>query len=56
MESLRADLESRDARDKGRAASPLMPAQDAHLLDNSGQTIEESKALVLGWWQERQPF
>ncbi len=56
MESLRADLESRDARDKGRAASPLKPAQDALLLDNSGQTIEESKDLVLGWWQERQPF
>ena len=56
MESLRADLEARDARDKGRTASPLKPAQDAQLLDNSGQTIEESKALVLGWWQERQPF
>ncbi|MBB2485594.1 bifunctional 3-phosphoshikimate 1-carboxyvinyltransferase/cytidylate kinase [Mitsuaria sp. WAJ17] len=56
MESLRADLEARDARDKGRAASPLKPAQDAQLLDNSGQTIEESKDLVLGWWQERQPF
>ncbi|HLO94317.1 MAG TPA: (d)CMP kinase, partial [Burkholderiaceae bacterium] len=56
MESLRADLEGRDARDKGRAASPLKPAQDAQLLDNSGQTIEESKDLVLGWWQERQPF
>lgn len=56
MESLRADLEARDARDKGRAASPLKPSQDAQLLDNSGQTIEESKDLVLGWWQERQPF
>ncbi|MDL5033954.1 bifunctional 3-phosphoshikimate 1-carboxyvinyltransferase/cytidylate kinase [Pelomonas sp. APW6] len=56
MESLRSDLEARDARDKGRAASPLKPAQDAQLLDNSGQTIEESKALVLEWWQSRQPF
>ncbi len=56
MESLRSDLEARDARDKGRTASPLKPAQDAQLLDNSGQTIEESKALVLDWWQSRQPF
>jgi 3-phosphoshikimate 1-carboxyvinyltransferase len=56
IEGLREDLEARDARDKTRAASPLTPAQDAQLLDNSQQTIEESKDLVLGWWQERRPF
>jgi len=56
MEGLRADLEARDARDKGRSASPLKPAQDAQLLDNSAQTIEESRDLVLAWWAERRPF
>jgi hypothetical protein len=29
----------------------LKPAADALLLDNSGQTIEESVDQVLGWWQ-----
>ncbi|MDO5690896.1 MAG: bifunctional 3-phosphoshikimate 1-carboxyvinyltransferase/cytidylate kinase [Pseudomonadota bacterium] len=56
LDSLRADLEARDARDQSRAASPLQPAQDALLLDNSRLTIEESVDQVLRWWQERQPF
>jgi 3-phosphoshikimate 1-carboxyvinyltransferase len=53
---LRADLEARDERDRGRPVAPLKPAEDARLLDNSGQTIDESVAVVLGWWAERNPF
>ncbi len=53
---LRADLEARDERDKNRSIAPLKPAQDALLLDNSGQTIEQSVDQVLGWWEARQPF
>ncbi len=56
INSLRADLEARDARDESRTASPLKPAQDALLLDNSQLTVEESVDQVLRWWQERQPF
>ena len=56
IDSLRADLEARDARDESRTASPLKPAQDALLLDNSQLTVEESVDQVLRWWQERQPF
>ena len=56
INSLRADLEARDARDQSRTASPLKPAQDALLLDNSQLTVEESVDQVLRWWQERQPF
>ncbi|UXH76663.1 bifunctional 3-phosphoshikimate 1-carboxyvinyltransferase/cytidylate kinase [Roseateles amylovorans] len=56
MEGLRADLEARDARDKGRSASPLQAAADAIELDNSAQTIEESRDLVLSWWQQKRPF
>ncbi len=56
IDDLRADLEARDARDKGRSASPLQAAPDAFTLDNSAQTIEESRNLVLAWWQERGPF
>ncbi len=56
LDSLRADLEARDARDTSRSVSPLRPAQDALLLDNSVLSIEESVAQVLVWWQDKQPF
>ena len=56
LPSLRADLEARDARDSSRAVAPLKPAEDARLLDNSDLTVEESTNLVLGWWQDKQPF
>jgi 3-phosphoshikimate 1-carboxyvinyltransferase len=54
--ALRADLEARDLRDSSRAVAPLKPAEDALLLDNSGQTVEQSVAQVLQWWESRQPF
>jgi len=56
IKGLREDLEARDERDKNRSASPLEPAQDAQLLDNSALTIEASVDQMLGWWQQRRPF
>ncbi|MCE3273935.1 MAG: 3-phosphoshikimate 1-carboxyvinyltransferase [Ramlibacter sp.] len=56
LPGLRADLEARDARDSNRAVAPLKPAGDALLLDNSGQTVEESVAQVLRWWEEKRSF
>ncbi|MDR3451449.1 MAG: bifunctional 3-phosphoshikimate 1-carboxyvinyltransferase/cytidylate kinase [Rhodoferax sp.] len=56
LDSLRADLEARDARDSSRRVAPLKPAGDALLLDNSDLTIEESVNQVLGWWQGKQLF
>ena len=56
LDSLRADLEARDARDMSRSAAPLKPAVDAQLLDNSELSIEQSVDLVLHWWQGKQPF
>jgi len=56
LPALRADLEARDARDSGRSVAPLKPAEDALLLDNSGQTVEESVAQVLKWWDAKQAF
>jgi len=56
IDSLRADLEARDERDRTRASAPLKPAQDALLLDNSHLSIEQSVEQVLSWWQARQPF
>jgi 3-phosphoshikimate 1-carboxyvinyltransferase len=56
IDSLRADLEARDARDTQRAIAPLKPADDAMLLDNSALTVDESVAVVLEWWADRRPF
>jgi 3-phosphoshikimate 1-carboxyvinyltransferase len=56
LDSLRADLEARDLRDTGRAASPLKPAEDALLLDNSALTVDQSADRVLDWWEQRRPF
>lgn len=54
LDSLRVDLEARDARDRSRSVAPLKPAEDARLLDNSGLSIEASVAQVLDWWQDVQ--
>ena len=56
LDSLRSDLEARDARDSSRSVAPLKPAQDARHLDNSQLSIEQSIDQVLNWWQEVQPF
>ncbi|KQW36065.1 bifunctional 3-phosphoshikimate 1-carboxyvinyltransferase/cytidylate kinase [Rhizobacter sp. Root404] len=56
IDSLRAELEARDARDQTRAVSPLRPAADAMLLDNSALTVEASVDAVLNAWQQRRPF
>jgi cytidylate kinase len=39
-EDILADIQRRDARDAGRADSPMRPADDAVLLDTSEMTIE----------------
>jgi 3-phosphoshikimate 1-carboxyvinyltransferase len=56
LATLRADLEARDLRDSSRPVAPLKPAQDALLLDNSSQSVDESVAQVLQWWEARTPF
>ncbi|MFZ5547964.1 MAG: bifunctional 3-phosphoshikimate 1-carboxyvinyltransferase/cytidylate kinase [Pseudomonadota bacterium] len=56
IDSLRADLQMRDERDKTRAVAPLKPAEDAMLLDNSSLSVESSVDQVLGWWRQRRPF
>jgi 3-phosphoshikimate 1-carboxyvinyltransferase len=56
IEDLRTELEVRDARDRTRAIAPLQPAEDALLLDNSALTVDESAAVVLDWWAQRNTF
>ncbi|MDB5819757.1 MAG: aroA, partial [Rhizobacter sp.] len=56
LDDLRQELEARDARDRSRVASPLMPSEDAQLLDNSALSVEDSVDAVLDWWELRRPF
>lgn len=41
-----AAIQARDERDSGRATAPLVPAQDAHILDSTHLSIEEVLAQV----------
>jgi cytidylate kinase len=45
--ALREAIVARDALDSGRAASPLKPAPDAHLLDSTGLTVPQVVAKIV---------
>lgn len=47
-----ADLTERDARDTQRAVAPLKPAADAHELDSSRLSVNETVAAVLALWHK----
>ena len=42
-----ADIRERDERDENRAAAPLRRADDAIDLDTTGNTLEQSRALLI---------
>jgi cytidylate kinase len=46
FDDLLQDLQARDARDSQRAASPTIPAEDAHVLDSTGLTVDETVAGI----------
>jgi cytidylate kinase len=52
MEDLLSDLQARDARDTNRAIAPLVPAEDAHMLDTSNMTAQEAIDDVLKWYAQ----
>ena len=41
MPALIADIEQRDLNDSSRELSPLLPADDAHIIDSSTMSLEE---------------
>ena len=47
FETVLADVKERDARDRSRAAAPLVPADDAVLLDTSDLTIDDAVAQAI---------
>ena len=52
-ESILADLQERDARDKNRAAAPLIMAQDAILLETDHLSISDAVNAVLENFQQK---
>jgi cytidylate kinase len=53
LSSLLQDLRERDARDASRAVAPLVPAEDAQVLDSTALSVEQTVARVLGLWAAR---
>jgi len=47
LAALTAEIEERDARDRSRAASPLVPASDAIEIDSTAMGIDEVVKMVL---------
>ena len=53
IQGLLRDIRERDARDAGRAAAPLRPADDAVILDTTGLTIDAAIAADLDLYRVR---
>lgn len=53
MNDLLADLQARDERDTQRAVAPLVPAEDAHLLDTSDMGVDQAVEQVLAWYAQK---
>ena len=50
LDDLLRDMRERDARDTGRAVAPLVAAQDAHVVDSSNLTIDQTVQAILDLW------
>jgi cytidylate kinase len=53
MDDLLADLQARDERDTNRAVAPLVPADDAHLLDTSEMGVDQAVEQVMAWYAQK---
>ena len=47
LEEVEKEIEKRDWKDSHREVSPLRPAEDAVIIDNSDLTLEETAELLL---------
>ena len=52
FDDLLQDLQTRDARDSKRAVSPTIPAEDAHVLDSTGLTVDETVIAIRAFMDE----
>ncbi|WP_017445245.1 (d)CMP kinase [Gayadomonas joobiniege] len=53
IEHLLADIQARDERDANRSVAPLLPAEDALLIDSTSMTIEQVVDRVFSFMQEK---
>lgn len=53
FEEVLSDMKQRDYNDSHRAVAPLKPAEDAFLVDTSGNTLEQSVELLKSIVKER---
>ena len=52
-DTILAEIRQRDENDSSRAVAPLRPAEDAVLVDTTGNTFQQSFALLLKMIRER---
>lgn len=50
---LLADIEARDERDKNRSVAPLVPAEDAFVIDSTALTIEQVMVEVIAFVEQK---
>ena len=55
LETTLAEMKVRDERDTSRAAAPLKQADDAHLIDSTGLTLDEVLGQLIERIQKRYP-
>ena len=48
LERTKQDIEMRDQRDRSRAIAPLVPAEDAEVIDSSSLTVEQVINRMMG--------
>jgi cytidylate kinase len=53
LDEILAELQRRDHRDATRPVAPLVPADDALVLDSTQWDVEQTVAAVLALWTER---
>jgi cytidylate kinase len=51
--ALAAEIAERDERDRTRATSPLVPADDAIVIDSTSLSIDEVVQQILTLWSDR---
>jgi cytidylate kinase len=52
IEHLLSDIQARDERDSNRSVAPLIPADDALVIDSTNLSIEEVVDQVFNYMQE----
>ena len=54
LDEVEKEIETRDWKDSHREVSPLRPAEDAVLVDNSDITLEETAQVLMGMAEKKE--